>query len=207
MSSYRVIRATSEKLADVLRDGFEDNTHGAFEVDLSSDDAISFKNPTETAKNSSHKLSIWLYQVTENEFIKNQPRLQSDVAGKDREKRLRNPPLGLNLYYLVTPFNADPTMDHLLLGRTMQILYDNAIIPLYSPGDELREQLSISLCRLSLEELTRIWEALKEPYRLSVCYQVRVNRIEPLKGIGSKLVVERQDSYREMPPEAERVQP
>jgi hypothetical protein len=201
MSSYRVIQATSQLLETVLR-----RNYGAFEVDMSSDDAISFMNPTETAQNSSHKLSIWLYQVTENEFLKNQPRLQTDVAGKDREKRLRNPPLGLNLYYLLTPFNADPMMDHLLLGKTMQILYENAILSLYSAGDDIREHLSISLCRLSLEELTRIWEALKEPYRLSVCYQVRVNRIDPVKGIDGKLVVEREDSYREMP-EPEPAQP
>lgn len=182
-------------LEQVLRREYE--ADATFAVDMSSDDAISFKNPTETAKNSSHKLSLWLYQITESEFIKNQPRLRSN--GDD--KKLRQPPLGLNLYYLVTPFNSDPMMDYLLMGKTMQILYDNAIIPLRSVGDEVSEMLRITLCRLSLEELTRIWEALKEPYRLSVCYQVRVNRIEALRESVLEPVVERTASFREPPPD------
>ncbi|MFN8451296.1 MAG: Pvc16 family protein [Anaerolineae bacterium] len=88
---------------------------------------------TETAKNSSHKLSIWLYQVTENEFLKNQPPLR--VNGTD--DRQRQPPLALNLYYLVTPFTGESMMDYLLLGKTMQVFYENAIIPLRSSGDEV----------------------------------------------------------------------
>jgi len=34
------------------------------------------------------------------------------------------------------------------------------------------------LCPMTLEELTRIWNALQSPYRLSVCYEVRIALIE-----------------------------
>lgn len=195
MSSYQVIQSTSKKLEQVLQQNFAADS--SFVVDgINADNAISFKNPTETAKNSSHKLSFWLYQVTENEHLKNQPPLR--VNGND--KLFRQPPLALNLYYLVTPFTGDSMMDYLLLGKTMQIFYDNAIIPLHSDGDGVFEELHLTLCRLSLEELTRIWEALKEPYRLSVCYQVRVNRIDPLREYSQGRVTEQHDSYRDWPP-------
>lgn len=193
MSSYLVIQSTSKMLEQVLRQAYAADAD--FAVDTSSQDAISFKNPTETAKNSSHKLSIWLYQVTENEFLKNQPPLR--VNGSDDQQR--QPPLALNLYYLVTPFTGESMMDYLLLGKTMQVFYENAIIPLRSSGDEVSEELHLTLCRLSLEELTRIWEALKEPYRLSVCYQVRVNRIEPVRDRTQRRITSQRDSYREMP--------
>ncbi len=193
MSSYLVIQSTSKMLEQVLRQAYAADTD--FAVDTSGQDAISFNNPTETAKNSSHKLSIWLYQVTENEFLENQPPLR--VNGSD--DRQRQPPLALNLYYLVTPFTGESMMDYLLLGKTMQVFYENAIIPLRSSGDEVSEELHLTLCRLSLEELTRIWEALKEPYRLSVCYQVRVNRIEPVSDRTLRRITSQRDSYREMP--------
>ena len=34
--------------------------------------------------------------------------------------------------------------------------------------------MSIVLVRMNLEEQTRIWNALQEPHRLSVCYEVRI---------------------------------
>lgn len=193
MSSYLVIQSTSIALQEMLKQHYAAEPN--FAVDTSSDDAITFKNPTESVKNSSHKLSFWLYQVTENEFVKNNPPLR--LTGDDQQ--LRETPLALNLYYLVTPVTGDELMDHLLLGKTMQAFYDNAIIPLRSAGNNVSEELHLTLCRLSLEELTRIWEALKEPYRLSVCYQVRVTRIDAQRVRTQGRVKSKQDSYRATP--------
>jgi hypothetical protein len=55
------------------------------------------------------------------------------------------------------------------------------------------------LCRLTLEELTRIWEALREPYRLSVAYQVRVTHIDSERTLGSGRVQEGQRDYGSVP--------
>ena len=78
---------------------------------VGSESAIVFTNPTETARDSSNRLSLWLYQVTENEFVKNQPRLRGN--GHDTSQL---PPLALNLFYLVTPFAASGESDHLHRG-------------------------------------------------------------------------------------------
>ena len=40
-------------------------------------------------------------------------------------------------------------------------------------------------------ELTRIWDALKEPYRLSVCWKVTVTRIDSERQFGTGRVIER----------------
>jgi hypothetical protein len=63
----------------------------------------------------------------------------------------------------------------------MRLLYDNSIIERNQLPEALRlsvEQLTISLCPLKLEELTRIWNALQSPYRLSVSYEVKIVLIE-----------------------------
>ncbi|MBS1789177.1 MAG: DUF4255 domain-containing protein [Acidobacteria bacterium] len=185
MSSYKVIAEVSKKLRGIL--------WGAFQADneinpaiIGNEQAIVFSNPTQTARDSANRLSLWLYEITENEFMKNQPQLRGDD-----HRTTQFPPLVLNLFYLVTPFATDGESDHLLLGKTMQVLYDNAIALLRDANDEIAEEMRIILCRLTLEELTRIWEALREPYRLSVCYQVRVVKVESQRLAGQGRITER----------------
>jgi hypothetical protein len=191
VSTYGVIAAVSEALRQILWEEFEADP--VIRSTIANLAEITFKNPTETARDSANRLSLWLHQVTENEFVKNQPMLRSN--GRGEHESLQFPPLALNLFYLVTPFapTGDPEAEHLLLGKTMQVLYDNAIVFLRdtTPSEEIAEELRIILCRLNLEELTRIWEALREPYRLSICYQVRVSRIDSQRIPGRARVIDR----------------
>jgi Pvc16 N-terminal domain len=63
----------------------------------------------------------------------------------------------------------------------MRIFYDNSIIRDAQLPESLRpivDQLAIVLVPLELEDLTRIWNALQTPYRLSVVYEVRIVLIE-----------------------------
>lgn len=182
MSSYQVIAKVSATLKDILWAAFSDEGEILNIVGNDKEQAIVFKNPTETAKKAAHKLSLWLYQITENEFVKNQPMLRAANGDQSAHKKAQFPPLALNLFYLVTPFASregdDGRADHHLLGKTMEVLYDNATILVQDETEEIAEELRVIFCRLTLEELTRVWEALREPYRLSVCYQIRVTRID-----------------------------
>jgi hypothetical protein len=191
LSNYVVIAKVSEALRSILWDGFQ--VDSVISSIISSPQEITFKNPTETARDSANRLSLWLHQVTENEFAKNKPMVRTD------DQTLHYPPMALNLYYLVTPFapSGEPEAEHLLLGKTMEILYDNAIVVLSEDvsGEEVAEELRIVFCRLSLEELTRIWEALREPYRLSVCYLVRITHIDSLRQVEGRRVIERVAGY------------
>jgi Pvc16 N-terminal domain len=198
MSSYNVIREVSEAMRQILWDAYDADT--VLRPIVASREAIVFHNPTETARDSSNRLSIWLYQICEDEFVKNQPAQRvngSHAGGEDSapaEER-QFPPLALNLYYLVTPFAATREADHLLLGKSMQVMYDNAIVLLQNDDNQVFEELRIILCRLALEELTRIWEALQEPYRLSICYKVRVARVESTRIKGARRVIARTNEY------------
>ncbi len=117
------------------------------------------------------------------------------MVNRNNNATRRFPPLSLNLFYLVTPFAATGEADQLLLGKTMQVMYDNAIVVLRDAEAEVAEELRITLSRLSLEELTRIWEALREPYRLSVCYQVKVTRIDSTRLTGKERIIEREAGF------------
>jgi len=87
--------------------------------------------------------------------------------------------------------------DHKLVGRTLQVLYDGAILS----GTQLQgglvgtdQALKVTLSPLTLEERARVWYAIEKPYRLSITYEVRVvnldaeevNNIQPVsqRGLG-----------------------
>ena len=96
MSSYMVIQAVSEALRQILWQEFEDDP--LIQPIVANETAIVFTNPTETHQQPSNRLSLWLYRVTENEFLKNQPATRANGANSTRPA-----PLALNLDYLVTP--------------------------------------------------------------------------------------------------------
>lgn len=202
MSKYSVIFQVSRKLKQVLWGEFQKDNEIKGIVG-NSDAAIVFLHPSAAARNAANRLSLWLYQVTENEYVKNQPALPANG-----NNAARYPPLALNLFYLVTPFGAtsdtDPTAgesDLRLLGKTMQVLYDNAILYLRDADDNIAEELRVVLRQLTLEELTRIWEALQEPYRLSVCYEVRVIHVDSLRDFNLARVTERIAGFADDVPE------
>jgi len=143
---------------------------------VNGENGIVFSNPTETARDPAKHVSLWLYRITENEFMKNLP-----APAEPNGRQQRPSPLALDLSYLVTPFTSSGENDQVLLGKTMQVLHDNASVYVRDQLNMVVDEVRVVFCRLPLEEVTRIWEALQEPYRLSVCYLVRVIRIDSTK--------------------------
>lgn len=193
-----VLAAVSDALRAIIWEAFDSDP--VLRSIVLSQEAIAFRNPTETAKDSANRLSLWLYQVSEDEFGKNQPSARVGVARINAEDTAPRqvsqfPALGLNLFFLITPFAPSGEAEHLLLGKTMQVLYDNPIVLLRDEGNGIFEELRIMLCRLSLDDQARVWEALQEPYRLSVCYQVRVAQVDSTRRLASARVVERTADY------------
>lgn len=137
------------------------------------------------------RLNLFLYQVLENPMAKNQHWLSITAAQQEF------PPLALNLYYMLTPYARDTISAHQVLSHAMTILHDRSIVTgpsLFGGLSIAVEELKIVLCPMSLEELTRIWNALQSPYRLSVCYEVRIALLqseirEPVSRVGTKIDV------------------
>jgi hypothetical protein len=82
---------------------------------------------------------------------------------------------------MMTPWSGDRVTDHRIMGRTLQVLYDGAILS----GVQLQgtligtdEALKVTLAPITLEERARVWYAIQKPYRLSVTYEVRVVNLD-----------------------------
>ncbi len=138
---------------------------------------------TTTTTTPATALSIWLYQVRRN------PDLLNDPPHRIAPNQVQPPYLPLDLYYLVTPIYTSTEGEQALLGMVLQTLNDNGIIGgslLAAPLDPVSDELRVTLEALTLEELTRVWLALDEPYSISVSYHVQLVRIssgrQPIAG-------------------------
>jgi hypothetical protein len=113
--------------------------------------------------------------------------------------QLQRAPLPVELHYLVTPVLQDPVTRHTVLGRVLQVLNDSSILRgsiLQGSLQGTPEQLRVNLEALTVEELSLVWEALHEPYQLSVTYLVQTAKIDSdLEPLRASPVLERDLDY------------
>ncbi|MFQ5813114.1 MAG: DUF4255 domain-containing protein [Anaerolineae bacterium] len=171
MSEFTAIRAVSLTLRALLEEHITNSTDPQL-----AGVAIDLRSPKEMREaNEAMGISLWLYRVTRNGHTLNQP------PERIAPNQLKPHPLPVNLYYLVTPITQNPEDEQALLGRVLQVLNDHVILRGSDLRDTLQggtEELRLTLETLSLEELTRVWDALKESYQLSVPYLVQVVTID-----------------------------
>jgi len=166
------------------------------------------KKIEENSKTDKNLISVYLYRVSENEAMKNNPAL---ILNKDKSKPA---PLALDLYFMITPYGIDENNKLAFLGRTMQILYDNSVLkgtilkdasiikltgstPDSNIIDDTNnlvgstKELRITYNPLTQETITQIWQALEVPMRLAVFYLVTPVEIESTLEIEGKRIIER----------------
>jgi hypothetical protein len=178
MSDYTALSDVGETLIELLREKMQE---------LIPFDSISLVSPGEIEGKDNIRLSIFLYHVEENIYLKNQ---EMEKIGSSV---LKAPPLALDLYYMVTSYPSPGIQDrtdrtreeHSILGKAMQVLHDNSVLT----GSVLKGSLSASdtvlhvmVTSLSLDDMTKIWSTFKEKsFRPSVCYLVTPVKIESLR--------------------------
>ncbi len=145
-------------------------------------DSIIFDSPAaiDAAGLTSIKLSVYLYQVVHNNFLRN---MEPEPVGLDK---MKYPPLTLDLYYLFTPYAGDRETELIVMEQLMQTLYDNARIRgtalkgnLIASGNE---DIRIVPNGLSLEELNKLWGIFpSKPFKLCMAYILTPVRIPSAK--------------------------
>ena len=192
MSDYTVLADAGDSLVGVLWQEIQADPQVAPLFPAQA--AVSLESPADLQNNNAVRLSIYLYRVVEDPNTKN----QFPVRGNG--DRLRKPPLTLDLFYLVTPMVGAPREQHIVLGKVMQVLYDRAILE----GADLQgtlaasdEPVRIIFNPVTLEETTRVWQALEMSYRLSVCYLVRVAMVDSRREQAAQRILQKTGRYGE----------
>jgi hypothetical protein len=145
------------------------------------------------------RLSLFLYRVDPSEGLANQPRTQVDAT------TVRDPPLALDCYYLLTAYPGEGTQDpstnrhqqHRVLGRAMQVLRDGAVIREGDLSGTLRSPLHVSPVAQSMREVLDVWNTFEDrPFQPSVAYLVSPVEIDPAADREVDRVLERRTHYR-----------
>lgn len=149
---------------------------------------------------TNNRVNLFLYQVSRSAAWVN-----ADMPRQVLPGEIGNPPLPLNLFYLITAYgeanDAIKPTGHRLLGAAMSILHDHPIlgaeeIHLATQGplpdadlDRQIERVRLTHHPISLDELSKLWTGFSSPYRLSAAIQASVVLIESRRPTRSGLPV------------------
>jgi hypothetical protein len=210
VSNALAIASVTAVLKDLLNNGVIDHqlsgVVGEVAVSALPPDRLLVAGQPETSR-----INLFMYHVTTNQGWRNVS-LPSRNADGDRTS---NPPLGLNLHYLLSTYGANEFDAEVLLGYAMQLLHETPVLtresirrtlapaspvtgaPLPPPHNALVaseladqvEQIRVVPETMSLEEVSKLWTAIQSHYRPTAAYQASVVLIESRRSARSALPV------------------
>lgn len=198
MSNALAIAAVTAVLRDLLNDGLIDHdlsgAVGNVTVSSLPPDRIT------TGSSEESRLNLFLYHVSQNAGWRNADFPAFDGQGR----RIANPPLALDLHYLLTAYGASEFHQEILLGYGMQMLHETPVLtrdairralapvspvtgsPLPTAMQALSaadladqvELVKVAPASLNTEEMSRMWTAFQARYRPTAAYQASVVLIQ-----------------------------
>jgi hypothetical protein len=200
VSSALAIAGVSAVLTDLLDNGMVDqditSITGPVKVSAKPPDRVRPATGSDL-----NQLNLFLYHVAPNPGWRNR-----DLPSRDGDgARVTNPPLALDLFYLLTAYGESDFQAEILLGYAMQLLHETPVLTrdairtaLGGPHQPVVgtvlpvtfrtlvaadlagqvEQIKIIPQAMSTEEMSKIWTALQTSYRPTAAYQVSVVLIE-----------------------------
>ena len=197
MAGHTAIADVDETLVEMFRDRMSG---------LLNPTEIGIASPGEIDRGSSLRLTLFLYRVSPSTHLRNAER--RPMPGD--EGTLEDPPIALDLHYLLTSHPAKRNNDprgqaireqHRVLGRAIQVLHDNSVIE----GSDLRgdlvddRELRITMestDEQSTDRLINLWGTFVErPYRPSIPYVVSPVLVESERATAAPPVVEKEERY------------
>jgi hypothetical protein len=216
MSTALAIASVTQVLKDLLNDGFIDNDitgtiNGNVKVTSLPPDLVVLSNDEPA------QLNLFMYHVTPNPGWRNERYPSMNSSGE----RTTNPPLALDLHYLLTAYCSNELHTEILLGYGMQLLHENPVLirdairkSLSPPSPVTGTGLPINLQSLSTsklaeqvelvkiipepmnaEELSKLWTAFQSKFRPSAAYIATVVLIESSKSTKTALPVKERNIY------------
>jgi hypothetical protein len=173
MDQKDLISHVDTALANLIWECIENDS--ATTATVSTREQISFSSPKTAISRGNKKLTIFLYNITEE-----------TVAG--------NTNASFALHYLITPFTENDKDDHALLAKIIQMFLDKPFLEVADA--ENKSELAVKIDSLSLKELSRLWMALDAPLRLSV--SLTVSSAEPLRNSQTQMTTEETPQTQEL---------
>lgn len=209
MSDYLAVAGVSAVLKWMLSNAL---TSGGPSTILSGAGGITALSPdlVATGGDEQPQVNLFMYYASLNASYRNALLPAQDSQGR----RTSNPPLALDLHYLVSAYGKNEFDAEILLAWTMQIFHDNPVLSRQtidsslaamassgSPTPEVQlltgttlssqfELIKITPGALSNEDISKLWMAFETHYRPTTSYQVSVVLIQDTLPVKSNLPVQ-----------------
>ncbi|WP_155368512.1 DUF4255 domain-containing protein [Catellatospora vulcania] len=208
MSTALAIGAVSAVLRNVLDNGLIDAVPAVgspVKVSAKAPDLIKLDDPQEGPQ-----LNLFLYRVSLNPAYRNMDLPTRDSGGR----RVANPPLAVDLHYLLTAYAREDLHAEILLGYGMHLLHERPFLdraairkalelspldptvlpgPFQAPANaglaDQFETLKVTWEPLDFDGMSKIWSAVQKNYRPSAAYQVSVVLIQGVEPAADPLPV------------------
>ncbi|KQP12279.1 DUF4255 domain-containing protein [Pseudorhodoferax sp. Leaf267] len=200
MSTALAIAGVTAVLRDLLNDGLVNHNISGV---LGSSVTVSLLAPDRVVPTDgpeASQINLFLYGVTPNLGWRNEALPSRDGAGR---ARLTNPPLALDLHYLLSAYSGGELHAEILLGYAMQLLHEMPVLtreairtalnpsPVVAPNlppalralaesglaDQV-ELIKLTPQHLNTEEMSKLWTATQSHLRPSVAYSASVVLIQ-----------------------------
>lgn len=180
MGSYMMIADTSRHLVKMLQEALVPEL-------IQSAEEIGLRSPEDKGDVI---LGLFLYDVRQSEEVFPQLRV---VSGSNASR----PPLYLSLYYMITIYAKGDAMYRLvqeeqIMGRVIQFLYDNPVIPLEEVCPQSTDgiELHVQMLNPDADEKSKIWNFPGMGNQLSLFYKVSPIAIDSTVSRGISRVAE-----------------
>src|SRR6266851_665586 len=206
MSTAFAMSAVSAVLQHFLQNALSSVTLFGGSVAISAKAPDLLQHDIIDGKAQQNQVNLFLHQVTYNPGWRN---VGLPSLGADGKTPLNNPPLALDLHYLLTAYGSDDWQAEALLGHALMMLHQfpviarkditialNAlpagafavVLQASKVADQI-EMIKVTPSTLGREEMAWLWTALKADYRPTFPFQVSVVLMEPELQLGFPLPV------------------
>jgi hypothetical protein len=167
MSDYTILNDISVTLLKLLKSNM---------AGIVAQDHISLASPADVEADTAPRLTLYLFQMVENQNLKN---FEIEYSGSSTPCK---PPLPLYLFYLLTAYATNRESEQQIIGKAIQIFYDKNIIR----GSMLQgslagtfEELVIDLHTMPLDDMNKLWSMFgSKAYKLSATFRVSTALID-----------------------------
>jgi len=208
MSNYLAVGGVSAVLRYLLTSTL--TTTGPSSI-LSSSPGITATSPdlVPVGPDEQPRLNLFMYYASLNPALRNQGLPSRNAQGA----QISDPPLALNLHYLVSAYGSTQFDPEILLAWAMKVFHDTPVVPRLSIQNALDdlltggthedtlingsllanqiEHIRITPETLTTEEIYRLWTAFQTNYRPTTSYQVSVVVIQDTNAYTSNLPVQK----------------
>jgi Pvc16 N-terminal domain/IPT/TIG domain len=209
MSDYLAVGGVTAVLCSLLNTAL--TSGGPSSLLGSSSPGVTALSPDliKTGADEQPQVNIFMYYASLNPAMRNLDLPSMNANGN----KLSNPPLAINLHYLVSAYGSHQFDPEILLGWAMQVFHETPVVSRaviqdaltgllahVSPENQLvatstlpnqLEHIRITPEALTTEEIYRLWTAFQTNYRPTTSYQVSVVVIQDTQAFTSNLPVQK----------------